>query len=82
MSVCTSRRRFVNETHTLLFRRYGSGYPNDTLEGVRGRDLPFFFYPISCGRYPSHGSTYIYDHEYGGPDNKCRPGGQLHYTIT
>jgi len=64
-----------------LFRRYGSGYPNATTEGVKGRDLPFFFYPISYGPYPGYGPTFNYDHEYGGPDNKHRPGGRLHFLI-
>ncbi|KAF9648311.1 hypothetical protein BDM02DRAFT_2323720 [Thelephora ganbajun] len=75
----------VAEIHTLLpFRRYGSGYPNATAKSVKGRGLPFFFYPIRYGRYPNYGPTYIYDNEYGndeygGPGNKHRPGGHLHY---
>ena len=63
----------------LSFRRYGSGYPGYSTEGVRGRNFPFFFYPISYGSYPGYGPTYIYDYEYGGPGNKSRPGGPLYY---
>ena len=74
--------RFEAETRTLLsFRRYGSGYPNSTTEGVKGRGFPFFFHPISYGRFPGHGSPYIYDHEYGDPDKKQRPGGPLHFLV-
>lgn len=74
--------RFEAETRTLLsFRRYGSGYPNSTTEGVKGLGFPFFFHPISYGRFPGHGSLYIYDHEYGDPDKKHRPGGPLHFLI-
>lgn len=68
------------ETHTPLpFRHYGSGYPNNTTEGVIDRDFPFFFFPISYGQYPGYGSTFIFDHEYGPPGDKHRPGGPLHY---
>lgn len=73
---------FEVEAHTLLaFRRYGSGYPNQTTEGVNGRGFPFFFHPISYGQYPGHGSSYIYNQEYGEPDKKTRPGGPLRYII-
>ena len=49
------------------------------MEGVQGRNLPFFFYPIAYGRYPGYGPSYIYDHEYGEPNNKRRPGGRLYF---
>ena len=72
----------MTETHTSHpFRRYGSGYPDNTTEGVKGRSFPFFFFPISYGRYPGYGPTYIFDHEYGLPDNKRRPGGSLYYVV-
>lgn len=48
---------------------------------MEGRDFPFFFHPLSYGRYPGYGSLYIYDHEYGDPDKKTRPGGPLYYII-
>ena len=74
------RRKFEAETRILFCsRRYGSGYPNATTEGVKGRGFPFFFYPISYGQFPGYGLPYIYDHEYGDPDNKYRPGGRLYY---
>ena len=60
-------------------RRYGSGYPNTTTEAVEGRDLPFFFGPISYGQYPGYGLTHIYDNEYCGPDDEHRPGGPLYF---
>lgn len=64
----------------LPFRRYGSGFPGDTTEGVKDRILSFFFFPISYGLNPGYGAPYIYDHEYGPPDNKRRPGGPLYYV--
>jgi hypothetical protein len=72
--------RLEAKTRTLLsFRRFGSGYPNATTEGVEGRGFPFFFLPISYGPSPGYGLSDIYDHEYGKPDNKRRPGGPLHF---
>ena len=63
----------------LSSRRYGSGYPNATTEGVEGRGLPFFFQPITYGQRPGYGSSRIYENEYGEPDKKRRPGGPLHF---
>jgi hypothetical protein len=69
-------------THPLLsFSRYGSGYPGALTEGVKGRDFPFFFHPLSYGRYPGYGPAYIYDHEYGEPENGRRPGGPLYFIV-
>jgi len=75
------QRRFVNESYiSLPFSHYGSGYPNATTDGVNGRDLLYFFHPLSYGQYPGYGSLDIYNQEYGPPDNKRRPGGPLYYV--
>lgn len=46
---------------------------------MKGRGFPFFFHPITYGQYPGYGPSIIYDHEYGEPGKKTRPGGPLHY---
>ncbi|KAJ7035800.1 hypothetical protein C8F04DRAFT_1097384 [Mycena alexandri] len=52
---------------------YGSGYPGLSGRGVNGRGFTSacYFWPISWGDGAGYGAnaSYLYDNEYGGPDN-------------
>ncbi|KAF8991256.1 hypothetical protein BDZ89DRAFT_973907 [Hymenopellis radicata] len=54
---------------------YGSGYPGIGGRGVAGRGFPFYFWPLAWGIAGAGTYHYLYNDEYGLPDNSSRPGG-------
>ncbi|KAF9461733.1 hypothetical protein BDZ94DRAFT_1310362 [Collybia nuda] len=56
---------------------YGSGYPGISGRGVTGRGFPYAFYPVVFIPPIAVGAPYLYNSEYGKPDNTSRPGGPL-----
>ncbi|KAF8917018.1 hypothetical protein CPB85DRAFT_1559151 [Mucidula mucida] len=54
---------------------YGSGYPGVAGRGVAGRGFPFYFWPLAWGTAGAGTYHYLYNDEYGLPDNTSRTGG-------